>query len=55
LMLKKRTLHAEGTPEQVITVENIRAVYGTESYVQPHPDNGLPVVVLMGKRNTNAG
>jgi iron complex transport system ATP-binding protein len=55
LMLKKGALHAEGTPEQVITAENIRTVYGTESYIQPHPDNQLPLVVLMGKRTKNAG
>jgi iron complex transport system ATP-binding protein len=55
LMLKKGTLYAEGTPDEVITAENIRTVYDTESYVQPHPDNRLPVVVLMGKRTKNAG
>jgi iron complex transport system ATP-binding protein len=55
IMIKNGRMHAEGTPEQVITAENIKAVYGTQSYIQPHPENQLPVVVLMGMRGKNAG
>jgi iron complex transport system ATP-binding protein len=55
LMMKNGSLHAEGTPKEVITAENIKAVYGTDSYIQPHPENRLPVVVLVGKRVKNAG
>lgn len=51
LMLKKGQVHAVGTPREVITITNIKEVYGTDSIVQPHPENDLPVVVLMGKHN----
>ena len=43
-MLNGGTVFTQGTPGQVITRENIRAVYGAEVLVHPHPANGLPVV-----------
>jgi iron complex transport system ATP-binding protein len=55
IMLNKGALYAEGAPQDVITAENIKAVYGADSYIQPHPENRLPVVVLTGKRTKNAG
>ncbi len=48
LLISNGQLHAEGTPWQVITPENIKGVYGTESTVYPHPVNRLPVVLPAG-------
>ena len=38
-------IHAEGTPGEVITDENISQVYGPGSYVHTHPLSGLPAVL----------
>jgi iron complex transport system ATP-binding protein len=46
VMLNGGTVFTQGPPTQVITSENIRAVYGAEVLVHPHPTNGLPVVHL---------
>jgi iron complex transport system ATP-binding protein len=52
VMLKAGRLFAEGTPQQVITAENIRTVYDMESHVYPHPENRLPVVLVNGPDKT---
>ena len=36
---------AEGTPNEVLTVENLHAVYGVETDLMSHPRTGLPVVI----------
>jgi iron complex transport system ATP-binding protein len=46
LLMNRGQLHAEGPPGDVITSPNIKEVYGASSQVYPHPENGLPVVVL---------
>ncbi|MFH0914614.1 MAG: ABC transporter ATP-binding protein [Chloroflexota bacterium] len=46
ILMKEGRLHAEGTPARVITELNIREVYGAEGCVYPHPENGLPLVLL---------
>jgi iron complex transport system ATP-binding protein len=46
VMLKNGRLFAEGSPQQVMTAENIRAVYGMASHIYPHPENHLPVVLI---------
>ncbi len=46
LLLNNGRVHAEGTPGEVITAQNIRDVYGAEDCVYTHPVNGLPVVLL---------
>jgi iron complex transport system ATP-binding protein len=48
IMINKGRIHAVGTPQEVITSENIREVYGAGSTVYPHPENNLPVVLLTG-------
>jgi iron complex transport system ATP-binding protein len=49
VMLSRGSLFAEGTPQEVITSENIWSVYGMESLVYPHPENCLPVVLVSNK------
>jgi iron complex transport system ATP-binding protein len=48
ILLKNGRLFAQGLAAQVITSENIKAVYGAGSLVYPHPENQLPVVLLTG-------
>jgi iron complex transport system ATP-binding protein len=45
VMLSHGAVHAEGTPGEVLTAENVGAVYGTAVYVMSHPTEGTPVVV----------
>ena len=46
VLINDGRIHAEGTPKEVITAENIAEVYGAESCVYTHPVNGLPCVLL---------
>ncbi len=54
VILKGGRLFTEGTPRQVITAENILAVYGMNSLVYPHPENTLPVVLASNKADNRS-
>jgi iron complex transport system ATP-binding protein len=47
ILLKKGGVFIDGAPSKVITNENLSAVYGSGSYVYPHPLSGLPAVLPM--------
>ena len=51
LLINDRHIHAEGTPSEVITDQNIKEVYGADNCVYTHPINGLPTVLLSKDRN----
>lgn len=36
---------AKGTPQQVVTTDNIRTMFDTEARIIPHPETGSPVVL----------
>ncbi len=55
VLINNGRIHAEGTPSEVITAENIAAVYGAESCVYTHPVNGLPCVLLSAGNGRTAG
>ncbi|MFC2033858.1 ABC transporter ATP-binding protein [Chloroflexota bacterium] len=46
VLINNGQVHAEGTPQEVITNENIKTVYGAENCVYNHPVNNLPIVLL---------
>jgi len=46
ILLNKGGIHAEGTPQGVITARNMRDVYGARDCVYTHPVNRLPTVLL---------
>ncbi len=46
VLIHGRRIHAEGTPAEVITDDNIREVYGAANCVYRHPANGLPIVLV---------
>jgi iron complex transport system ATP-binding protein len=54
-LINEGGIHAEGTPAEVITDQNIRQVYGADNCVYIHPVNGLPTVLLSANRNRPAG
>lgn len=46
VLINKGRVHAQGTPEEVITAANIRDVYGADECVYTHPANGRPAVLI---------
>ena len=51
LMLSEGRAYAEGPPENVLTEENIHAVYGASVFVVAHPQAGTPVVLPVSERS----
>jgi iron complex transport system ATP-binding protein len=49
VMLNGGTVYAEGTPFDILTVTNIKKVYGAEVYVYPHPINKLPTTLITAR------
>jgi iron complex transport system ATP-binding protein len=48
-------LHVFGTPEDVLTEENVRHVFGIESRVIEDPTSGKPMMLPIGRHRTVAG
>jgi iron complex transport system ATP-binding protein len=38
-----------GSPEEVLTADRLRQVYGAEVEVRPHPATGRPLVTVLGR------
>ncbi len=50
MLISAGRIYAEGTPEEVITEKNIRAVYGCEAIVDKNPASGAPRVSLVTEK-----
>ena len=50
IMLSKGEVFVVGSPEEVITKENVQQVYGTSVWVRKHPTSGRPYVLSLGSR-----
>ncbi|QXC49032.1 ABC transporter ATP-binding protein [Agrobacterium salinitolerans] len=48
-------LHVFGTPEEVLTQENVRHVFGIESRVIEDPTSGKPMMLPIGRHRTVVG
>jgi len=46
IMLNGGGIYTEGTPQNVLTAQNIKEVYGAEVCVYPHPVNKLPTTLI---------
>jgi iron complex transport system ATP-binding protein len=44
-------VHAAGTPAEVLTEENVRAVFGLDSQVIPDPTSGKPLMLPIGRHH----
>ena len=47
VLLEKGRIHAEGTPEEVLTEDRISQVFSTAVRVEPHPVTGAPHVIII--------
>lgn len=47
ILLSKGRILATGTPQEVITADNIRQAYGAAVIVTPHPVNELPTTFIL--------
>ncbi|QXH52292.1 heme ABC transporter ATP-binding protein [Pseudomonas fakonensis] len=45
LLLEQGRCYALGTPQQVLTPTALKAVFGIEVLVQPHPERGHPLII----------
>lgn len=55
ILVGQGNVQADGSPEQVITADNIRRVYGAEVWVRRHPATSRPYVIAGVKRSVWAG
>jgi len=49
LVLHEGKVAAEGVPEEVLIPRLVNEVYGTEPIVLPHPESGVPQILLRGR------
>ncbi|MCZ0961353.1 ABC transporter ATP-binding protein [Paracoccus benzoatiresistens] len=47
-------LHAQGSPEAVLTEDNVRAVFGLDSRIIPDPTSGRPMMLPIGRHRMAA-
>lgn len=52
LMVSEGQIVADGTPEEIISTDLIKQVYGTEPIVLTHPTSGVPQILLQSAGNT---
>ncbi|MCX6375525.1 MAG: heme ABC transporter ATP-binding protein [Armatimonadetes bacterium] len=50
IMLSHGEVFTSGSPDEVITAENVHEVYGTAVWVRRHPTSGRPYVLSLGSR-----
>ncbi len=57
VLISQGAIHTQGTPEQVLTYQNIEDVYQTLVVTKPHPISGKPAVFLVTgqTQQTNGG
>ncbi len=51
VMLNGGQIYTRGTPQDVLTAQNIKKVYGAEVCVYPHPVNSLPTTLITASRD----
>lgn len=49
ILLQGGRIYQTGTPEEVVTKENIESVYGCEVWIDQHPVSGMPRISLLRK------
>ncbi len=54
-LLSNGGVYAKGSPDEVITEQHIKEVYGANVCVYPHPANSLPTTVIMPGKGNQTG
>jgi iron complex transport system ATP-binding protein len=54
IALADGTVHASGSPAEVLTEETVRAVFGLDSQVIIDPTSGRPLMLPIGRHNVRA-
>ncbi len=54
-LLHNGCFYSQGTPEEALTEESIREVYGVNVFVDRHPLTGLPRISLLGGHSPERG
>jgi iron complex transport system ATP-binding protein len=54
ILLQRGKIFKIGTPQEVITGENIERVYGCDVWVDKHPVSGMPRISLLKKGRTSS-
>jgi len=52
ILLQGGRIYKMGTPEEVITKENIESVYGCKVWIDQNPISGMPRISLLKKRGS---
>lgn len=52
IALASGRVHAQGTPEEVLTPENVRAVFGLQSRIITDPVSGKPLMLPLGRHHS---
>ena len=45
ILFSEGIVAVDGTPEEVLTKNNIEAIYGSEVSIIPHPEHGSPLII----------
>lgn len=53
ILLDAGRIAAQGTPEEVLTAQNLQAVYGARAWVRRHPVSGRPLVLTLPELTPN--
>ncbi len=51
IAMRAGAVHTVGTPEEVVTEQTMREVFGIDSQVQPDPVSGRPMVMPVGRHH----
>lgn len=55
VLISAGQIAAQGTPEEVLTAENLQAVYGARVWIRRHPVTGRPLVLSLPELAENEG
>lgn len=55
IAMRRGAILSQGTPEEVVTRETVREVFGIESRVVPDPVSGAPLVMPIGRHHVSLG
>ena len=52
--MNKSQIVAEGTPDELMTQENLHTIFGVNFFLMPHPETGKPMVIPSARKEVTA-